>query len=619
MADKAGADKSTADRSEHPGPGDPAGSPPMALSLETLTAQGLGHIDPTTRSLVPPIYPSTTYERDPDGGYRSGRGYTRPHNPTYDEPEDLLKALEGGSDCLLLASGMAAATTIFQSLLPGDHVVAPRVMYWALRSWLVDFAIGWGLDVEFVDTSNLDALAAAMRPGHTRMVWVETPANPTWDVTDISAAANLAHRAGALLAVDSTVPTPVLTRPIELGADLVMHSATKYLNGHSDVLAGAIVTAHENAFWNRIKACRRDGGAVLGPFEAWLLLRGMRTLFTRVRQSSISALALARHFRAHPKLSVLYPGLPDHPGHQVAKRQMDGGFGGMLSIRHRHGEAAAVETAARVSVFKRATSLGGIESLIEHRASIEGPSTPVPTDLLRLSVGLERVEDLIDDLEQALDHDTGSNSALAGSRESANPSLSQNSAADAIHSVPKEDSMGGDGYDTVERIRELLNDKVHMLVADRGCELTFESFVDGTVNLTVSGSPGGPMPARRGIENLLRHYVPEVESVQIGSPGKPSAEKDESTEERITHLLEQRINPAVAGHGGRVVLDGVSGDIVQLRLEGRCQGCAMASVTLRQGVEVILREHIPELVAVVDVTDHQAGTNPFFKTKKGGQ
>ena len=374
------------------------------LAPETLTAQAMGRIDPVTKALVPPLHTSTTYQRDPDGGYSSGRGYTRPHNPTYDEPEALLAALEGGKDCLLFASGMAAATAVFQALLPGDHVIASRVMYWALRTWLVDFAMSWGLEVEFVDTSDLDAVAAAMRPGKTRLLWLETPANPTWEITDIAAVAKIAHASRARVAVDSTVATPVLTRPLEHGADLVVHSASKYLNGHSDVLAGAIICAESDSFWQRIRNWRRDAGSVLGPFEAWLLLRGMRTLFVRVRQCCESAHAIARHLDVHPTVAqVLYPGLPKHPGHAVAARQMVGGFGGMLSIRLRNGEAAAMATAAAVKVFKRATSLGGVESLIEHRASIEGPSTTVPPDLLRLSIGLENLHDLIADLEQALD------------------------------------------------------------------------------------------------------------------------------------------------------------------------------------------------------------------------
>lgn len=377
-------------------------------SAATVAAQALGRVDETTRALVPPIHPSTSYERDPDSEYGSGRSYSRPHNPSYDAPETLLSYLEGGADCLLLASGMAAATAVFQSLLPGDHVVAPRVMYWGLRKWLVDFAMPWGLAVDFVDASDLDALAKAMRPEQTKLVWIETPANPTWDLTDIAAAADIAHRMEARLAVDSTVATPVLTRPIELGADIVVHSATKYLNGHGDVVAGAVICKQRDSFWERVDAWRNNAGAVLGPFEAWLLLRGMRTLFVRVQRSSESALTMARHFDGHPQLSeVLYPGLENHAHYRLAAEQMKGGFGGMFSIRHRLGRKGAVATAARVNVLKRATSLGGVESLIEHRASIEGPSTPVPADLLRLSIGLEDPRDLIADLEQALEGSAG--------------------------------------------------------------------------------------------------------------------------------------------------------------------------------------------------------------------
>jgi cystathionine gamma-synthase len=240
-----------------------------------------------------------------------------------------------------------------------------------------------------------------MRPGKTRLVWIETPANPTWLVTDIAAAATIAHQAGAKLAVDNTAASPVLTRPIEHGADIVMHSATKYLNGHSDVLAGALVTSRDDEFWKRVKAVRTMGGAVLGPFEAWLLLRGMRTLYLRVRQQSQSALTIARHFKDHPKLlRVCYPGLPDDPGHAVAKRQMQGGYGGMLSLRFKGGAAAALAFVARLELFVRATSLGGVESLIEHRGTVEGPDSPTPQDLLRVSVGIEHVDDLIADLEQ---------------------------------------------------------------------------------------------------------------------------------------------------------------------------------------------------------------------------
>jgi cystathionine gamma-synthase len=252
--------------------------------------------------------------------------------------------------------------------------------------------------------TDLDAVATAIRPGVTRLVWVETPANPTWEIADLRAVCELAHAAGARVAVDNTVATPVLTKPMEFGADLVVHSATKYLNGHSDVLAGAVLSARNDPFWQRIRSWRRTAGAVPGPFEAWLLVRGMRTLFLRVRRASDTALIVARHFEKHPALrAVLYPGLPSHPGHAIAARQMNGGFGGMLSIRVAGGVEQAKAVLAAVQVFKRATSLGGVESLIEHRSSMEGPSSPVPDDLLRLSIGIEAPSDLAADLEAALE------------------------------------------------------------------------------------------------------------------------------------------------------------------------------------------------------------------------
>jgi cystathionine gamma-synthase len=371
---------------------------------ETLAAQAMGWVDETTRAVSPPIHTSSTYLRDPDNQYRSGRAYARADNPAFDQAEALLAALEKGAQAALFSSGMAAATSVFLALSPGDHVLAPKVMYWSLRNWLTGFATEWGLAVDLVDMGDPAAVRAAVRPGKTRLVWIETPANPLWTVTDIAATAEIAKSAGAMLAVDSTVATPVLTRPLELGADLVMHSATKYLNGHSDLIAGALATREDNAFWQRIKAMRAQLGGTMGSFEAWLLLRGMRTLFLRVNAASRSAQRLAEHFSGHPHVAeVLYPGLPSGVSHAVAARQMQGGFGGMLSIRARGGEAAAIATAAGVTLWKRATSLGGVESLVEHRASIEGANTPVPFDLLRLSVGIEDAGDLIADLEQALD------------------------------------------------------------------------------------------------------------------------------------------------------------------------------------------------------------------------
>ncbi len=376
---------------------------PKTHHPDSIAAQALGWIDEATRAVIPPLHVSSTYLRDADNQYRSGRVYARADNPAYDQAEAVIAALEQGTQAMLFASGMAAATAVFQGLAPGDHVLAPKVMYWSLRNWLMGFASHWGLQVELIDMTDPAAVQAAVRPGQTRLVWVETPANPMWTITDIEATAAIAHAAGALLAVDSTVGTPILTRPLTLGADIVMHAATKYLNGHSDLIAGVLVTREDSAYWQGLRRIRAQLGGTLGSFEAWLLLRGLRTLHLRVRCASASALHIAQHFQHHPLVAeVLYPGLPEAQGHAVALRQMPGGFGGMLSIRTRGGEAAAIATAAHTQLWKRATSLGGTESLIEQRASVEGAGSPVPTDLLRLSTGLEHVDDLIKDLEQAL-------------------------------------------------------------------------------------------------------------------------------------------------------------------------------------------------------------------------
>ncbi len=376
---------------------------PKTLHPDSIAAQALGWVDEGTRAITLPLHVSSTYLRDEDNQYRSGRIYARADNPAYDQPEAVLNALEGGHQALLFASGMAAATAVFQALQPGDHVLAPQVMYWSLRNWLMNFATQWGLQVELIDMTSPAAVQAALRPGKTKLVWVETPANPLWTVTDIEATVQLAHAAGALLAVDSTVATPLLTQPLALGADIVMHAATKYLNGHSDLIAGALVTRQDNDHWQRVRKVRAQLGGTLGSFEAWLLLRGMRTLHLRVRAACASAQHIAEHFSHHALVAeVLYPGLPQCQGYAVSQRQMRGGFGGMLSIRVRGGEAAAIAVAAHTQLWKRATSLGGTESLIEHRASVEGAGTPAPPDLLRLSVGIEAVADLIADMEQAL-------------------------------------------------------------------------------------------------------------------------------------------------------------------------------------------------------------------------
>ena len=363
---------------------------------ETIAAQGGGAVDPATGAIVPPIHTATTFVRDADNQYRRGYCYGRSDNATVRQVEGVLNELEGGTAALLFGSGMAAATATFLALERPAHVVAPSAMYWGLREWLKEDAPSHGLDVTFVDAGDNSALRAAIKPGQTRLVWIETPSNPIWTVTDIAEAARCAHDSGALLAVDSTVPTPVLTRPITLGADVVLHSATKYLNGHSDVVAGAMVFARAGPLYESAGRLRRTLGAIIGSFEAALLLRGLRTLHVRVRHQSASAKAIAEHFTGHPAIAhVLYPGLVSHPGHAIAAAQMQGGFGGMLSMRIRGGEAVAVASAGRMQVWKRATSLGGVESLVEHRSSIEGAGSPCPVDLLRFSVGLECVEDLI--------------------------------------------------------------------------------------------------------------------------------------------------------------------------------------------------------------------------------
>jgi cystathionine gamma-synthase len=377
---------------------------PKPWSNRSLAVQATGRIDPLTRAIVPPIHLTTTYQRDEDNAYSSGYAYGRPDNATVRDAEAVIALLEGaGAGALLFASGMAAATAVFQALEPGDHVVAPKVMYWALRNWLTTHAARWGLAVDLVAMDDLDALKRALRPGRTKLVWTETPANPLWTITDIAAAADIAHAAGARLAVDSTAASPIHTRPLALGADIVMHSASKILNGHSDVIAGALAGAAADPFWQRIAAVRSGQGGIIGPLEAYLLLRGLRTLHVRAAAQAASAAALARRLAAHRNVAgVLYPGLPEHPGHAVAARQMENGFGFMLSIRAAGGERAAIRTAAAVGLWKRATSLGGVESLIEHRASVEGPDTPCPPDLLRLSTGLEAPDDLYDDLDRAL-------------------------------------------------------------------------------------------------------------------------------------------------------------------------------------------------------------------------
>ena len=364
-----------------------------------------GHyLDTRSGAVVPPIQPSSTYARDEQGElYNTSRTYARDHSDNSEQAEAVICRLEGGQASRLFGSGMAAATAIVQSLRPGQRLVAPTVMYWSLRAWMVDFCNDWGIELVFYDADDATDLARVVVAKPTHMVWLESPANPTWQVVDIAAAAQVAHTANAQLVVDATVLTPLLCKPIELGADLVFHSATKYLNGHSDVVAGVVTCAQQDQRWQRICNIRAQLGGILSPFSSWLLLRGMRTLHLRVERASNNAQAFAEHFHNHPQvIEVMYPGLPSHPQHNIAKQQCKNGFGGMLSIRFKGGREQTAIIMGKLQLMVRATSLGGVESLVEHRALIEGPTSPVPDDLLRFSIGCEAIEDLIADLERAL-------------------------------------------------------------------------------------------------------------------------------------------------------------------------------------------------------------------------
>ena len=374
-----------------------------AVRPETIAAHALRAVDQATGAVVPPIYTSTTYARDADYQPKLKENYVRNGNPTLWQAEEAIAALERGTSALLFASGMAAITTLMETIPQGAHVVAPDVMYYGTRDWLKRLESLGRIRLTLFDPAVAGALEAAVIKGETDLVWIETPLNPTWDVVDIESAANAAHAAGAILAVDATATGAVTTQPLTLGADIVFHSATKYLNGHSDVLAGVLVTREENARWKAIAALRTKIGAPLPPFECFLLMRGLRTLFVRYRQASANALAIARHFENHPKVErVLYPGLASHPNHAVAARQMTDGFGGMMSFLVKGGFEDAKRLCTRLRVIVPATSLGGVESLAEHRKTVEGPTSPVPDNLVRLSIGIEHVDDLIADLEQAL-------------------------------------------------------------------------------------------------------------------------------------------------------------------------------------------------------------------------
>ncbi|MFO7544552.1 MAG: PLP-dependent transferase [Trueperaceae bacterium] len=375
---------------------------PTTMRLETLAVHAGVTPDPTTGAVTPPIHLATTFERAADGSFPGGYVYTRGGNPTRTALEQALAALQGGSDAAAFASGSAAASAVFRALRPGDHAIVPRDLYHGIRHLLHDVLGPWGLAFTTVDPTDPANVAAAARED-TRLIWVETPSNPTLGITDIAAVADIARSAGSTLVVDATWTPPGVQDPFALGADLVVHSTTKYLGGHSDVLGGAVITRSGHPMFERVRALQTTEGAVPDPFACWLVMRGLRTLPYRMRGHTENAAKVAAFLDGHTAVAqVLYPGLPQHPGHAVAAKQMTS-YGGMVSFRVNGGEAAAMSVAARVRLFTRATSLGGVESLIEHRASIEGEGTTTPDDLLRVSVGLEHPDDLIDDLRQALE------------------------------------------------------------------------------------------------------------------------------------------------------------------------------------------------------------------------
>lgn len=372
-----------------------------ARHVETLAVHaGRRHDDPTG-AVMPPIHLSTTFERGTDGSYPTQYVYTRSENPNRIALEECLAALEGGEAAAAFASGMAAIAAILQALHPGDHVLMPDDLYHGTRRYISEVLGPWGLDCDFIDMTDPGYVATRMRPS-TRLIWVETPSNPLLKITDIAAVAEVAHRRSAMVAVDNTWASPICQQPLALGVDLVMHATTKYLGGHSDILGGAVISRHNDEFFQRLATIQKIGGSVPAPFDCWLLLRSIRTLPYRMRAHTENAGAVAQFLAEHPAVAAVhYPGLPQHPGHAVAARQMRL-FGGMLSIQVRGGKDEAMAAAAKVKIFTRATSLGGVESLIEHRASIEGPHGNTPPNLLRISVGLEHPDDLIADLAQAL-------------------------------------------------------------------------------------------------------------------------------------------------------------------------------------------------------------------------
>lgn len=372
------------------------------MRIETLAVHAAAAAEASTGAITPPIHLSTIFERAADGGYPRGYSYQRKSNPNRTALEEALRALEGGEAAAAFSSGSAATTALFQTLKPGDHVVAPGDAYYGTRVILDDCMRPWGLEVTYADTTDVESVRRAVRP-QTRIVWVETPSNPMLKIADVAELARIAHASGALCVVDNTLPTPMLQQPFALGADFAVHATTKYLGGHSDVIGGAVVAKKDDAAFERVRHLQHALGAVPSPFECWLVLRGMRTLPYRMRAHCENALRVAQFLEAHPAVdAVHYPGLRRHPGHELAARQMQG-FGGLLSFQVRGEAADAMRVASRCRLFTRATSFGGVESLIEHRASIEAPGTTTPVNLLRVSAGLEHPDDLIEDLAQALE------------------------------------------------------------------------------------------------------------------------------------------------------------------------------------------------------------------------
>ncbi len=370
--------------------------------FETLAVHAGHGVDLATGAVTEPIHLSTTFEREADGSYPHGFLYSRNHNPNRNGLEAALAALEGGAACAAFGSGLAAVTAIFQGLQPGDHVVAPKDIYHGTANVLKHLFAKWQVSATFVDMTRLADLGGALRK-ETRIVWIETPSNPLLQCVDIAAVADIAHRSGARAVADNTFASPALQRPLDLGCDLAMHATTKYLGGRSDVMGGAVVTRADDAAFADIRTAQLFGGAVPSPFDCWLVMRSLPTLPTRMQAHCLNAMKVATFLQSHPKVAVVhYPGLDDNAFHALAARQMSG-FGGMLSFETKGGKEAAMAVAAHVEIFTRATSLGGVESLIEHRASIEGPDSKTPQGLLRTSIGLEHPDDLIDDLAQALD------------------------------------------------------------------------------------------------------------------------------------------------------------------------------------------------------------------------